>query len=132
MEITFELIEPLVKKSSFEASKLTCLFRAANSTRSVEASVNIYPSRTTSNSTMSQIKLETGSTVSYYLRQIFQRFLGSQLSSSISRVTDQFIRTIASKPALSKKEQREAIVRAFQSVSHQFEYMEGAWRMREQ
>jgi hypothetical protein len=130
MEITFELIEPLVKKSSFETNKLTCLFRVPNSDRSVEAVVSVYPSQASSSGAMSQIKQETGYTVSYYLRQILQRFLGSQLASSISRVTDQLIRTIATKTSLSKKEKREATVRAFQSVSDQFEYMEGAWRMK--
>jgi hypothetical protein len=131
MEITFELIEPLIVSSSFKGSKLTCLFRASNSERSVEAVAIVYHSPASSNNTMSQIKLETGNTISYYLRQIFQRFLGSQMSSSVSRVTDQLIRTISTKTSLRKKEKREATVRAFQSVADQFEYVEGTWRMKQ-
>lgn len=131
MEITFELIEPLIKKSFLEGSKLTCLFGASNSDRSVEASESVNHSQVDANRTLSQIKQEAGNTVSYYLRQFLQRFLGYQLAGSISRVADEAIRKLSSKAALSKEDRRAATVRAFQSVSHQFEYMEGAWRMKD-
>lgn len=128
MEITFELIEPLIKDTAVNGNNLTCFFKAPDSDQVVEAVVNVNGFQGSSSRTISQIKSEARNVISYYLRQLLQRFFGYSLSSSISRVADEALRRPSGTVTLSKGDRKKAIVKAFESVFSQFEYTDSGWK----
>jgi|GEM_PF-1174443 len=130
MQITYELIRPLIVYAEEEGSKMICEFEVPGSGEVVESSGSIKRLR----SVQSQVTRTAKRTVTNQLRRVASRTLRQVLGGGIvGRTGSQVFNTAARSSGVgrgySKEEKEGGIVEAFTRVQNQFKFNQstGNW-----
>ncbi len=132
MQITYNLIEPLIIYAEEEGSKMVCEFEIPGTEQVIESSANIKKVK----SVQSQVSRVAKRTVTNQVRRVASRTLRQILGSGMLGRTSSMVFNTASRSAtsgmgrsFSKEEKQEAIVDAFKKVSTYFKFDQasGTW-----
>ena len=124
MVITYKAIEHLVAKTGTTGEMLNCEFDDPQNPGIVQSSVSVSSILGVKSRMKTSFIREIKNSAAYYLSDILRRLLGQSIGSSISRVSDQALRSSYYETSLVREDKEKAIVMAFEKVQGQFYFDE--------
>jgi hypothetical protein len=131
MDIKYYEIKHLIVEENISGGMVVCKFKEADSSSTVLSSVSGYEFQSRKSKMMSTAKQEAKNVFLTYARNFLQSLIGSQGGWSASRVLDQGFNNQQPNIFLTKEEKMNAVVKAFEMVSTQFEMKEGKWKIKQ-
>jgi hypothetical protein len=129
-QITYDSLKPLILEEKISGSMMVCKFQDPETTSSILSSVSAIEFQGTKSKTITVAKREIGNTIMLMISNWLQRIFGSQFGYSFSRVLDQGSTAQKDSISLTREEKEQAVVKAFEAVVNQFEFVDGRWRLK--
>jgi hypothetical protein len=131
MEIKYYEIKHLIVEEDISGSMIVCKFKGADSSSTIQSSVSGFEFQSKKSKMMSVAKQEAKNVFLTQARNFLQRLLGSQFGWGASRMLDQGFGSQQPTIFLTDEEKKNAVVKAFEMISNQFEKKEGKWKIKE-
>src|SRR5687768_13396693 len=117
MQITYESIRHLIAKTDVKGDTLMCEFSDPHYPGVIQSSVSVSSILGAKSRMKTSFVREIKNTAAYYLSNLLRQLLGHWVGSSMSRISDQTLRSNYYEVNLVREDKEKAIVMAFEKVS---------------
>lgn len=125
VELTFELIEPLIIHTEMQGTKVFVEFRIPGTDEVIESDSNMKREKSTKGRMKQVVKRTMANNARRTATRMMRQALGSNMiSRSASMAMNAGSRDLVRQAQFGKAEKNEAIIQAFVRVSHMFHYDE--------
>jgi len=125
MEVTYKTIEHLIAKTEMTGDNLMCDFSDPEHPGVIQSSIHVSSLLGAKSRMKTSLVREIKNSLAYYVSNFLRQILGSSVGSTISRVSDQALRSNYNETSMVREDKEKAIVQAFQKVATQFYFDEG-------
>lgn len=123
MQITYELIQPLIVQAEVHRGRMHCIFQAPNSNEQVEATASIRRKYTVKSRVISDVKRTALNELRWVATRALRNIFGSGVVGRTTRqMANTALNTNSADYTYSNEEKQDAIVEAFKTVANKFYY----------
>lgn len=117
----FENVQPLLVSKEIDGSRVDCVFRCPVSGDTYSATGNMVRSAELQNNAASSVKRGIKNELSYAMGRIMRNVFGyNPLGNMAARAAGEAIRNVKTHANYTEADQQQAVVQAFNKVSHRF------------